>query len=239
METDHDKRRRSPSAAPRPYGSTDHRVPRPSLPHHPSSFPGLTMISGFTPFHVNRTPAQSGRDTECTGQRLRPHRGPFPGISRTPSLAWSSADRPPTDLVKQGSLDGVDLTLLTVDPARLPVRMRMRRLPLCEKSAVRRRKRRRRDAGETSRVRTSFRPPRFPETAGAVRHRDRRCRDDRQFRVRRPRRPRIVPFGDHQPKDHRPLPAPVLDAPADNRISPSIRPCQGYPRLYTGGRDSF
>ena len=37
-----------------------------------------------------------------------------------------------TDLVKQGSLDGVDLTLLMVDEARLPVRMRMRRLPLCE-----------------------------------------------------------------------------------------------------------
>jgi hypothetical protein len=36
-------------------------------------------------------------------------------------------------LVKQGNLDTVDLTLLSVDPAKLPIRMQMRRLPLCER----------------------------------------------------------------------------------------------------------
>ncbi len=36
-----------------------------------------------------------------------------------------------TALIKQGSLDAVDLTLVSVDPKTLPVRMRMRRLPLC------------------------------------------------------------------------------------------------------------
>jgi hypothetical protein len=37
----------------------------------------------------------------------------------------------PTGLVRQGSLDGVDLTLLSVDSSELPVRMQMRRMPLC------------------------------------------------------------------------------------------------------------
>ena len=41
----------------------------------------------------------------------------------------------PTTLVRQGSLDSVDLTLLSVDATALPIRMRMRRLPLCERTA--------------------------------------------------------------------------------------------------------
>ena len=34
----------------------------------------------------------------------------------------------------KGALDGVDLTLLSVPPDQLPVRMQMRRLPLCAKA---------------------------------------------------------------------------------------------------------
>ena len=39
----------------------------------------------------------------------------------------------PAQLVKQGSLQSVDLTLLSVDGTKLPVSLRMRRMPLCER----------------------------------------------------------------------------------------------------------
>src|SRR5579871_1631589 len=39
----------------------------------------------------------------------------------------------PAALVRQGSLDEVYLTILSVDASRLPVRLQMRRMPLCEK----------------------------------------------------------------------------------------------------------
>jgi hypothetical protein len=37
----------------------------------------------------------------------------------------------PASLVKEGSLDSVDLTLLSIDGTKLPVRLQMRRTPLC------------------------------------------------------------------------------------------------------------
>jgi S1-C subfamily serine protease len=40
----------------------------------------------------------------------------------------------PAALVKQGSLDAVDLTLLLIDGTKLPVGLQMRRMPLCEQS---------------------------------------------------------------------------------------------------------
>jgi hypothetical protein len=52
-----------------------------------------------------------------------------------PHAIVGGLDRP-TDLVKQGSLDGVDLTLLSIDATTLPVRMQMRRLPICENAPV-------------------------------------------------------------------------------------------------------
>ena len=39
----------------------------------------------------------------------------------------------PTTLIRQGSFDGVDLTLLSVDSSLLPLRTGMRRMPLCQK----------------------------------------------------------------------------------------------------------
>ena len=39
----------------------------------------------------------------------------------------------PTALVRRGSFEGVDLTLLSVDPTLLPPRTGMRRMPLCQK----------------------------------------------------------------------------------------------------------
>jgi S1-C subfamily serine protease len=38
----------------------------------------------------------------------------------------------PAALVKQGSLDSVDLTILSIDGTKLPVSLQMRRTPLCE-----------------------------------------------------------------------------------------------------------
>ena len=40
----------------------------------------------------------------------------------------------PASLVKEGTLETVDLTLLSVDTTRLPARLGMSRLPLCEKA---------------------------------------------------------------------------------------------------------
>jgi hypothetical protein len=39
----------------------------------------------------------------------------------------------PAALVKQGSLEGVDLTLLSIDGTKLPISLQMRRTPLCER----------------------------------------------------------------------------------------------------------
>jgi hypothetical protein len=40
----------------------------------------------------------------------------------------------PAGLVKEGALDSVDLTLMSIDAAKLPVRLQMRRMPLCERA---------------------------------------------------------------------------------------------------------
>jgi hypothetical protein len=39
----------------------------------------------------------------------------------------------PAALIKEGSLEGVDLTLLSIDGTKLPVRLQMRRTALCER----------------------------------------------------------------------------------------------------------
>jgi hypothetical protein len=40
----------------------------------------------------------------------------------------------PAGLVKEGTLDTIDLTLLSIDGTKLPVSLQMRRTPLCEHS---------------------------------------------------------------------------------------------------------
>jgi hypothetical protein len=39
----------------------------------------------------------------------------------------------PTQTIKEGSFEQVDLTLLSIDQARLPISLQMRRMPLCRK----------------------------------------------------------------------------------------------------------
>jgi hypothetical protein len=53
--------------------------------------------------------------------------------SRTkPSVRIAGMDLP-ANAIKEGSFERVDLTLLSVDEQKLPVGLRMRRMPLCEK----------------------------------------------------------------------------------------------------------
>ena len=40
----------------------------------------------------------------------------------------------PASLVKEGALGTVDLTLMSVDAAKLPIRLRMSRMPICERA---------------------------------------------------------------------------------------------------------
>src|SRR5215510_2320116 len=49
-----------------------------------------------------------------------------------PSVRIAGLDLP-ANAIKEGSFERVDLTLLSVDEQKLPVSLRMRRMPLCEK----------------------------------------------------------------------------------------------------------
>jgi hypothetical protein len=83
--------------------------------------------------HVNRTPRQSwpgygiylGNGLVITASHV-----PGNAIDTKPHVIIAGEDLP-TTLVRQGDLEHVDLTLLSVDGTRLPVSLRMRRMPLC------------------------------------------------------------------------------------------------------------
>jgi len=85
--------------------------------------------------HINRTPPQPwpgygiylGAGLVLTASHVV---GNF--VDTRPHVLIGGQDLPAA-LVRQGSLEGVDLTLVSVDPSKLPVRLRMRRLPLCRK----------------------------------------------------------------------------------------------------------
>ena len=88
-----------------------------------------------TAAHVNRTPKQNwpgygvylGAGLVLTASHVP---GPF-GWSK-PHVVVGGQDFP-TTLVKEGTLDTVDLTLLRIDPSNLPMRLRLRRTPLCQR----------------------------------------------------------------------------------------------------------
>jgi len=85
--------------------------------------------------HVNRTPPQSWPGYGMylgNGLILTASHVPGPFAAYKPRALIAGLDLP-TRLVKEGALADVDLTLLAVDAEALPVRMRMRRLPLCDK----------------------------------------------------------------------------------------------------------
>jgi hypothetical protein len=87
--------------------------------------------------HINRTPPQRWPGYGMyLGNGLILTAAHVPGnFAETKPRAVVAGEDRPTSLVRQGALDSVDLTLLSVDASTLPVRLRMRRLPLCEQDA--------------------------------------------------------------------------------------------------------
>jgi hypothetical protein len=85
--------------------------------------------------HVNRTPKQAWPGYGIyLGNGLVLTAAHVPGdVAKTKPHVLIAGKDLPAALVKQGSLDQTDLTLLSVDAAQLPVRLQMRRLPLCER----------------------------------------------------------------------------------------------------------
>jgi S1-C subfamily serine protease len=95
-----------------------------------SDHPELTALA----VHINRTPQQPwpgygiylGNGLILTASHVA---GDF--AQTKPHVIIAGQDLPAA-LVKQGSLDSVDLTLLSIDGTKLPVSLQMRRTPLCE-----------------------------------------------------------------------------------------------------------
>jgi hypothetical protein len=87
-----------------------------------------------TAAHVNRTPKQSWPGYGVylgNGLVLTASHVPGPFLRFQPHVIVGGRDFP-TSLVKEGTIDTVDLTILRFDPSTLPMRLRLRRTPLCE-----------------------------------------------------------------------------------------------------------
>ncbi len=85
--------------------------------------------------HINRTPRQSwpGYGVYLGNGLILTAAHVAGDVAQTrPHVAIAGQDLPAA-LVKQGSLEGVDLTLLSIDGTKLPVGLQMRRTPLCER----------------------------------------------------------------------------------------------------------
>lgn len=86
--------------------------------------------------HINRTPQQPwpGYGVYLGNGLILTAAHVAGDVAQTkPHVAIAGQDLP-AQLVKQGSLEGVDLTLLSVDGTKLPVGLQMRRTPLCERA---------------------------------------------------------------------------------------------------------
>jgi hypothetical protein len=83
--------------------------------------------------HINRTPPQSWPGYGVyLGNGLILTAAHVPGHfwRTTPHVVFAGQDLPAA-FVKEGSFEKVDLTLLSIDSTKLPVRLQMRRMPLC------------------------------------------------------------------------------------------------------------
>ena len=105
-------------------------APMPTLARAQSDQADLKAIA----VHINRTPQQPwpgygvylGNGLILTAAHVAGN------VAQTkPHVVIAGQDLPAT-LVKQGSLESVDLTLLSIDGTKLPVGLQMRRTPLCE-----------------------------------------------------------------------------------------------------------
>ena len=107
------------------------------LASEPCSAQNASDDAGLKAFavHINRTPRQAwpgygiylGNGLIITAAHV-----PANVAETKPHVIIAGQDLPAA-LVKQGSFDEVDLTLLSVDAAMLPVRLQMRRMPICER----------------------------------------------------------------------------------------------------------
>ena len=101
----------------------------PTLSRAQSDHVDLTALA----VHINRTPQQSwpgygiylGNGLVLTAAHVA---GDF--AQTKPHVVIAGQDLPAA-LVKQGNLESVDLTLLSIDKTKLPVSLQMRRTPLC------------------------------------------------------------------------------------------------------------
>ncbi len=86
--------------------------------------------------HVNRTPKQSWPGYGVyIGNGLILTAAHVPGnFAETKPHVVIAGEDLPASLVRQGSFDEVDLTLLSVDATKLPIRLQMRRMPLCQRA---------------------------------------------------------------------------------------------------------
>ncbi len=85
--------------------------------------------------HINRTPQQPwpGYGVYLGNGLILTAAHVAGDVAHTkPHVVIAGQDLPAT-LIKQGSLEGVDLTLLSIDGTKLPVGLQMRRTPLCER----------------------------------------------------------------------------------------------------------
>ena len=102
-----------------------------------TSAQGLSDANSLTAVavHINRTPRQAWPGYGMylgAGLVLTAAHVPGQVAETKPHVVIAGQDLPAA-LVKQGSLDDIDLTLLSVDSTKLPVRLQMRRTPLCER----------------------------------------------------------------------------------------------------------
>jgi Trypsin-like peptidase domain len=85
--------------------------------------------------HINRTPQQPwpgygvylGNGLILTAAHVAGN------VAQTKPHVVIDGQDLPAQLVKQGGLESVDLTLLSIDGTKLPLRLQMRRTPLCER----------------------------------------------------------------------------------------------------------
>jgi hypothetical protein len=102
----------------------------------PASGRAQSADADLKPFavHVNRTPKQSWPGYGIylgNGLILTASHVPGTFAFTKPHVVVAGQDLP-AGLIKEGNLESVDLTLLSVDATKLPVRLQMRRMPLCD-----------------------------------------------------------------------------------------------------------
>ena len=145
--------------------------------------------------HINRTPQQPwpGYGVYLGNGLILTAAHVAGDVAQTKPHVVIAGQDLPAALVKQGSLESVDLTLLSIDGTKLPVGLQMRRTPLCEHPPLCRRKGRRRHSRRDRPLQGLAAPGDSGRPARAVRHRHRRRRHHREFRLGRVRRRRSLP----------------------------------------------